>query len=255
MSLRSSFTAGIAAAGILLGSSAASAGILVTAEAPGVQNTTAGFSAIGVETFEGRALGTQSFTTSFGGSSFSGSYANVQIDTANQFGSAGGTGLHAVTFTGSGYTLDLSTSLPGGVNYFGFWLSALDGQNQLKFFKGGTLVFEFDATRARDFINALPNRNDYFGNPTPGFSGRNSGEPYAFLNFYGLDGTTFDRIQFFQNPVSGGYESDNHTVGQWERPTGTPLAVPEPASWAMLIAGFGLVGAASRRQRRPIVAA
>lgn len=27
-------------------------------------------------------------------------------------------------------------------------------------------------------------------------------------------------------------------------------AVPEPASWAMLIAGFGLVGAASRRQRR-----
>ena len=30
--------------------------------------------------------------------------------------------------------------------------------------------------------------------------------------------------------------------------------VPEPATWAMLIAGFGLVGAAARR-RRPIVAA
>lgn len=29
----------------------------------------------------------------------------------------------------------------------------------------------------------------------------------------------------------------------------TFAAVPEPASWAMLIAGFGLVGAASRRQR------
>jgi hypothetical protein len=28
------------------------------------------------------------------------------------------------------------------------------------------------------------------------------------------------------------------------------VAVPEPASWAMLIAGFGLIGAASRRQRR-----
>ena len=27
-------------------------------------------------------------------------------------------------------------------------------------------------------------------------------------------------------------------------------AIPEPASWAMLIAGFGLVGAAARRQRR-----
>ena len=29
-------------------------------------------------------------------------------------------------------------------------------------------------------------------------------------------------------------------------------AVPEPASWAMLIAGFGLVGAASRRRRAAI---
>jgi hypothetical protein len=34
----------------------------------------------------------------------------------------------------------------------------------------------------------------------------------------------------------------------------TAMAVPEPASWAMLIAGFGLVGAASRR-RRTVVSA
>ena len=34
---------------------------------------------------------------------------------------------------------------------------------------------------------------------------------------------------------------------------GTAGAVPEPASWAMLIAGFGLVGAAARR-RRPVAA-
>ncbi|KAB7646622.1 DUF4394 domain-containing protein [Polymorphobacter fuscus] len=31
-------------------------------------------------------------------------------------------------------------------------------------------------------------------------------------------------------------------------------AVPEPTSWAMMIAGFGLVGAASRRNRRTMVA-
>lgn len=30
----------------------------------------------------------------------------------------------------------------------------------------------------------------------------------------------------------------------------TPGAVPEPASWAMLIAGFGMIGAAQRRRRR-----
>jgi hypothetical protein len=32
-------------------------------------------------------------------------------------------------------------------------------------------------------------------------------------------------------------------------------AVPEPASWAMLIAGFGLVGAVMRRQARTAVVA
>ncbi|MFN7174747.1 MAG: PEPxxWA-CTERM sorting domain-containing protein [Thermaurantiacus tibetensis] len=32
-------------------------------------------------------------------------------------------------------------------------------------------------------------------------------------------------------------------------------AVPEPATWAMLIAGFGLVGAAARRRRQAVVAA
>ena len=34
---------------------------------------------------------------------------------------------------------------------------------------------------------------------------------------------------------------------------GLPLGVPEPASWAMMIAGFGLVGAASRRRAREYV--
>jgi hypothetical protein len=32
-------------------------------------------------------------------------------------------------------------------------------------------------------------------------------------------------------------------------------AIPEPATWAMLIAGFGLVGAAARRRRSPVTAA
>lgn len=32
-------------------------------------------------------------------------------------------------------------------------------------------------------------------------------------------------------------------------------AVPEPASWALLVAGFGLTGAVARRRRSPVVAA
>jgi hypothetical protein len=247
----------IIAAALALGSTAASAAnFLVTAEGPGVQNSTAGFAFKGVETFEGFGTGAgQTLSTSFGGSDFSGTYTNVRIDNANVFGSAGGTGKHAVTFTGTGYTLDVTTSLSGGVNYFGFWLSALDGQNQLKFFKNGTEVFSFSASDALSFINSQPNSAAYYCNPNPAFSGGNCGEPYAFLNIYGLNGATFDQIRFFQDPVSGGYESDNHTVGQWTRITGDPLgAVPEPASWAMLIAGFGLVGAAARRRQAIVVA-
>ena len=33
----------------------------------------------------------------------------------------------------------------------------------------------------------------------------------------------------------------------------TGSAVPEPASWALMIAGFGLTGAAMRRQRAPVI--
>lgn len=55
-----------------------------------------------------------------------------------------------------------------------------------------------------------------------------------FLAGYGL-GSAVDPIQSREAPYSflfGG-------------------AVPEPASWALMIAGFGLVGAAARRRRRP----
>lgn len=37
-------------------------------------------------------------------------------------------------------------------------------------------------------------------------------------------------------------------------PTETPPAVPEPATWAMMILGFGLIGLTARRQRRSVLA-
>jgi hypothetical protein len=42
--------------------------------------------------------------------------------------------------------------------------------------------------------------------------------------------------------------SDNATVGFDDFTFGTLTGIPEPASWAMLIAGFGLVGAVARRK-------
>ena len=250
-----------AACAALLVAPAAQAAFFVSLESgvPGAQDTTAGFTAVGVERFDGRSLGGgQSFVTDFGGSAFIGSYSSVQVIDADQYGGAGGNGRYAVTFGNPGYSLDLSTSLPGGVTYFGFWLSALDAGNTVSFFQGGNLLFAFNANDARNFINSLPNAASYYCNPTTAFAGQNCGEPYAFLNFYARASTRFTRVEFNQ-VTGGGYESDNHTVGRWNRISGTviPIAgssVPEPAAWAMLLAGFGLVGALNRSRRRQVPA-
>lgn len=226
------------------------AGVTVTYEDAGVQNSTAGFDFVGVETFEGVATGSgQSFGTTFGGSAISGTYSNVQIDSANQFGSAGGTGNHAVTFAGVGYDLSLSTARPEGINYFGYWLSALDRGNKLEFFRDGALVYSFTPDAVDAAVGACPNGSNAFcGNPTLPFLGQNGSEPYVFVNVYFTGGTTIDMVRFFEAPSVGGYESDNHTVGYFNTIGGN--TVPEPATWGMMILGFGLVGLASRRRNR-----
>ena len=234
-------------------------------EAPGIQNTTATFSVGGVETFDSLPTGNgQSFTTDFGTSgAITGSYSSVQINGADQYGGAGGTGQYAVTFTTSGYSLDLASTIPGGVNYFGYWLSALDRGNQVTFYSKGQLLFTFDPSDVIAAVNSHADAADYYGNPNSPYR-VNGGEPYVFLDFFDDKGS-FDKVVFAENPQSGGYESDNHTVGHFlTKGTGTdvplspgsfPGAVPEPASWAMMLAGFGLVGIGARRRRTTVVAA
>lgn len=219
----------------------------VTYENAGVQNSTADFSSVGVETFDLRGLGGgQSFATDFGtGGVISGTYTGVDILSADQYGGAGGSGNYASTFSTAGYSLNLTTSDPAGINYFGFWLSALDSGNTLTFSKAGTTLFTFDPTNVLNLVGSKP---AFFGNPNAPFTGNNGGQPYVFLNFYNTNGT-FDKVTFSENPTVGGYESDNHTVGFFTKQGGTPVpGVPEPATWGMMIAGFGLVGMAMRRR-------
>jgi hypothetical protein len=267
------FTVVRSAAMIAAFATAAAAGAAVPfdvryeSEAPGIQNTTATFTVSGVETFETVPLGTgQSFSTDFGTSgAITGQYSNVQINPADQYGGAGGTGKYAVTFTSQGdYTLNLSSTIAGGVNYFGYWLSALDSGNQVSFYSKGTLLFTFDPSDVIAAVNKNANPGEYYGNPNPAFAGQDSTEPFIFLDFFSKD-RPFDKIVFSEVNSGGGYESDNHTVGHYLTEgtgTGVPLspgsfpgAVPEPASWAMMLAGFGLVGLGARRRRTAVVAA
>jgi hypothetical protein len=87
--------------------------------------------------------------------------------------------------------------------------------NVLDFFRGSTLVAEFSTT---NLLSKLP--ASYKGNPTSGFKGQDSGDPFGFTNFFGQPGTTGDHI-VFNNNAGSGFESDNHTlrvVGEWDDP-------------------------------------
>ncbi|MBV8095755.1 MAG: hypothetical protein JO110_21510 [Acetobacteraceae bacterium] len=241
-----------AAALALVGAPPVKAAFLVTVEPPGTQTANVasicpgGNCQIGTETFDSRSPGAgQSFTTDFGTHGvITGTYNNVQINPADVFGGAGGAGNYAVAYSGSPYSLDLTTTLPTGINYFGYWLSALDPGNSVTFYNGGTEVYSFTPA---DFINLTgPCPNPYCGNPNP--PGGNSDQPYAFLNFFD-NGGTFDRIIFSQNLSGAGYESDNHTVGFAIATSGTAInGVSEPGSAALMGAAVLSLVAVSRRR-------
>lgn len=221
-------------------------------ENPGVQNSTAVFDAVGVETFESRPLGLNNapgFATDFGtGGTILATYTGGRIDNANVYGSAGGVGRHIVNFNKGMQPIEISftTTLLDGLNYFGYWLSALDGNNRLEFFSGATSLGVITPASVIGALGGCPNAtNPYCANPTGPFLGQVKHEQFAFLNVYFNPGVTYDRIRIFQ-VGGGGYESDNHTVGYFLKTN----VVPEPATWVMLIAGFGLVGVALRRSGR-----
>lgn len=222
------------------------AGVHVTIEAPGVQNSTAGFDYVGVETFDSRPISLgNSFSTDFGTDGvIQAHYSSVQVNAADVFGGAGGTGRYAVAFGDTPYEVTFSQTGEQGLTYFGYWLSALDAGNKVDFFDGDTLVFTYTPD---DVLAAVSNKPGYYGNPNAPFAGLNPLQPYVFVNLYFTGGTTFDKLRFFEQPSVGGYESDNHTVGFYNEIGGNPI--PEPETWAMFVTGFGMMGFAQRRRR------
>ena len=142
-----------------------------------------------------------------------GTFTNLNIKAADQYGGADNTN-YAVVGLGVNTKSILNLNTPS--SYFGLWWSAGDAKNVLDFYSGangtGTLLAEF--TTANLMAKLTPKTlypNGYYGNPNPGANyQKDSGEPFAFINFFGTSGTDWSSI-VITNKGTSGFEADNYT--------------------------------------------
>ena len=194
----------------------------------------------------GQGGGTNIFT----GAPISGTITQGGFNTwgANVYGGAGGTGQYATVF----YPTTILLSSP--VTYAGLWASAIDGDfttslgNTVALYSGDTLLGSYALKPA-----LAGTAGAYNGNPNAAYLGQDAGEPFAFFGFTST--TAFDRIDIIENG-GGGFELDNITIGNAIGHHGggdnETAAVPEPASWAMMLVGFGAMGGIMRMRRKTI---
>jgi hypothetical protein len=169
-----------------------------------------------------------------------GSYNNIYARTADNFGgsidpTSNSARSNYITVNPNSSLGGLTTStltLTQNQKYFGLWWSAGDVNNKLEFYNASNqLVGSFVSSDITAAIQKLsPNtQNSYKGNPTQS-SKTNTGEYYAYLNFFATDTTTFNKV-VFTNLRSTGFETDNHAVAtSYNKIRGQNIAqaVPEP---------------------------
>ncbi len=119
-----------------------------------------------------------------------------------------------------------SLAISPTVKALSFYWGSIDNYNTVSLFSGSALIASFTGGQ----VPAAP------ADGSQSAATNNRRVTFAF------DGAAIDRVNFASS--SNSFELD--TVAG---------AVPEPASWVMLVAGFGLVGTAARRRNPTVVAA
>jgi hypothetical protein len=167
---------------------------------------------------------------------------------------------YAVQGLGTAGSTTLTFTTPNA--YFGLWWSAGDASNILSFYdENGVLVAQFSTDT---LLNKIAGDASYKGNPRTETRSENRGESYAFINFFGVEGTTWSTV-VLSNGANSGFEADNYTTREtaWSLEEDGPLPgyvlavvdgtvvtpVPETSSLLLAAAALPLV---LRRRRAAI---
>ena len=131
--------------------------------------------------------------------------------------------------------IDIVALNAGGIKLISFDKAVVDPYIALMSWNGNTVEFSAPFT-------VESNGPGYWGSGTPILNGSSTGffgagEVHAIIRFSG----TFNSISFTDTSE----DWHGYTVGIGD----VAGAIPEPATWGMMIAGFGLVGASLRRRR------
>jgi hypothetical protein len=222
-----------------------------------------------VETFNSLTTGnrTTAFASAIGTYSAS-STAPINVEAGTVNWSFDGT-THIALGTQSGSTSPTTLTFSTPQQYFGFAWAAGDSNNRLEFFRNNVSIGVFSSANIQSILggttvtavdNSTYTTSLYKGQPATPTT--NSGENYAFVNFIGSGGVTFDKINFWNVNTSTGFESDNHTILS----SGTVTvqnsfvyvtsvspslgAVPEPSTLCLILGASGGVFLRQLRRRK-----
>ena len=106
------------------------------------------------------------------------------------------------------------------------------------------LSFLWGSPDTYNLLTLVSDRGAYtFDVASLGFGVRNGDQDFSqYVQFNTTMGETIRSVTFTNVPAVDAFETANFNV--------TAAAVPEPATWAMMLVGFGMTGAAMRYRRR-----